>query len=182
MSQEGFGDKSYYDIISTREDKAVKKRLYIIAIVFIISSSFKACSVKDEQDYSATSAHCLEIAEGFLIELIHSIESHPDYIVTSRGFKYNDTSLSYPHINKMRDETLQSEINLLIFNEIYSKIELAGGWSDTTNLDIEFEIKLLNSKVLSIVYTGVGATQGVAYPFWFFYSTNINIFSIPGAI
>jgi len=88
------------------------------------------------------------------------------------NMRENDSISFYTVVVANHD--MQYNINELIFNDI--KISISDLlYQENITLHVEYEIKLMNDRLLSIVYTGIGFMEGAARPYRFFHTINIDM-------
>ena len=84
--------------------------------------------------------------------------------------------IQYPQISGLPDAEDEARLNELIRTEaIYIINRFDPDVWDRLGMRIEFEVKLLNADILSIVYYGLGSIMGFARAHMLFYTTNIDM-------
>jgi len=97
--------------------------------------------------------------------------------IVSNSFNYNDGDIviTYPSLSGVKDTSHERKINEILKNEVLSYLQPIDEISDGQYYEIAYEIMVYNDKVLSVVYTGSGYSDGAAYPIDVFFSTNIDL-------
>ncbi len=99
---------------------------------------------------------------------------------TSEKLEFYDTIITYPKIySVVRDENMY-QLNNLIREDVIKVIKWYESYNDedtieNLDLNIKFEIVLLNKNLVSIEYYGLGELEGAAHPDKIFYTTNIDL-------
>ena len=88
---------------------------------------------------------------------------------TSEKLEFYDTIITYPKIySVVRDENMY-QLNNLIREDVINVIKWYESYNDedtieNLDLNIKFEIVLLNKNLVSIEYYGLGELEGAAHP------------------
>ncbi len=96
------------------------------------------------------------------------------YQINSSSYSENATKIFYPQLSDMRDTAKQEKINDLIKKEILKTLDLYDN-KNNLSMDIHYNIMLDNSKILSILYSGIVHPNKTAYPLNVLYTTNIDL-------
>lgn len=96
------------------------------------------------------------------------------YEVISQTYADKGIQISYPQVTGMTDVKKQEKINAQLKGDALRPL---GYFPDLSSvgMDINYEIKLQNSHILSIVFSGTTDTCGGSHPVGQFYTTNINV-------
>ncbi|MDR1066027.1 MAG: DUF4163 domain-containing protein [Clostridiales bacterium] len=100
--------------------------------------------------------------------------NNPAYQVNLSSYVDNSIKIFYPQLSSMSDTTKQEKINDLIKYEALKILDLYVA-QENFSADINYDIKLCDSKSLSIVYSGVVHPNKTAYPLNAFYTTNLDL-------
>ncbi|MDS0527618.1 DUF4163 domain-containing protein [Clostridium sp. SHJSY1] len=92
---------------------------------------------------------------------------------TKEMYKNKKVTIYYPQIKGLSDSNKQSNINKMIKDGALSYV--SKGVEDNLTLDINYKITLLNSKAVSIQYSGVANFASSMHPDNVFYTTNIDL-------
>jgi hypothetical protein len=84
-------------------------------------------------------------------------------------------NIKFPQIDGLDDFEKQAKINDLIKNEAISVLNYYLETRSDVEIEINYEITLQTSKLLSIQYYGMGTVSGAAHPNKLFYTTNIDL-------
>jgi hypothetical protein len=146
----------------------MKKRNLLICIL-LFSILVTACDRIDESS---------EKSQGFDENTSNNIEETYEIIAETYLVEDDENSISiqYPVISDLSDKDMQKKINEVIMQETL-KIYDYYDYEDRGHLDleIEFNIALESSSILSIQYYGLGYVENVAHPNKLFYTTNIDM-------
>lgn len=100
-------------------------------------------------------------------------QSVQNYNIKTELYKSNNIVISYPKLENFNNI---EKINKLIYNDIVPDILVDyKEYSETIDFELNYEIKLMNGEILSIVYTGLAYDSKWAYPHNLFYATSINL-------
>ena len=97
------------------------------------------------------------------------------YDITKVNYTDKNIKISYPQISNLINEEKQSKINKLIMLDALKVISSYQDNITNLTLDIQYEIKLKASNILSIQYLGYSYLNGAAYPIHLISTTNVNI-------
>jgi hypothetical protein len=109
-----------------------------------------------------------------------------DYELIRMNYTYNEIQAFYPQLTTEAGSGIQKEINNIIQKDVNDIIKIYADTVETSVeigeteshefvLTIDYEIKLHNSKYLSIYYTADYSSKTAAYPFQMVYTTNIDM-------
>ena len=102
-----------------------------------------------------------------------------DYEVNKFNYsKHDDTlqcDIQYPQISGLKDSEKQENINKILKDETLKVLTYYEDPFGAVELSIDYEIRLKDSRVLSIQYSGLGMVSNAAHPDKLFYTTNISI-------
>jgi hypothetical protein len=99
--------------------------------------------------------------------------SEINYTIFPKIFEHKGITITYPQF-LIQDKLKQNIINDIIYEEMKLILNYFPGHSELT-LIINYDIKLMSNRLLSVVYTGVGFVQDSAGPLRVFFTTNIDI-------
>ena len=96
------------------------------------------------------------------------------YVISSNKYERKDVRISYPVISGLSDKNKEYRINKIIRDNALKGLNY---YVDDEDIDLKivYEVKLNNSRYLSIIYYGVGYFPKDAHPTNHFYTTNIDI-------
>lgn len=96
------------------------------------------------------------------------------YKITKQSYIDKNIKINYPQINNFSDVNKQKLINELLKNDI---LRILNNYKDDkkVTLTIDYNIKLKNSELLSIEYTGQESIEGYPRVNNLYYTTNIDI-------
>lgn len=97
------------------------------------------------------------------------------YKLTKVIYKIKNITISYPKVTGLTDSNKQNKINTLIKDDALYLVNAGNYPIDNVGLDINYTVKLSNSNLLSIIYTGESSIKGSSHPNNEFYTTNINV-------
>ena len=100
-----------------------------------------------------------------------------DYELISQTHFEAGVQIDYPQIRDFGDQTKEAAINKLIKDEALKILQYYQSEEAEFNLEIAFSVTWQSKGLLSVQYTGIGYTEGAAYPNKFFCTTNINLMS-----
>lgn len=96
-----------------------------------------------------------------------------NYQLTKNVYKVKSVTVNYPQIINLGDDVKQEAINEIIKNNALEGF--TEGIDENLTLEINYNIPLETSNLLSIQYYGLSTIKGAAYPTNEFYTTNIDI-------
>jgi hypothetical protein len=99
--------------------------------------------------------------------------SHMSYQLTKCVYKFKNVTIYYPQITGLSGSNNLNTINTLIKNDAFSCI--SGSIDNNLSLQINYNVTLSNSNLLSVKYTGQYYVNGTNHPTHLFYTTNIDI-------
>ena len=106
-------------------------------------------------------------------DITDSTQTTINYQLTKNVYKVKNVTVNYPQITNLGDDDKQKAINEIIKNNaLEGFIE---GVDDNLTLEINYNIPLETSHLLSIQYYGLLTIKGAAYPTNEFYTTNIDM-------
>ncbi|GMK38559.1 hypothetical protein PCCS19_16130 [Paenibacillus sp. CCS19] len=85
----------------------------------------------------------------------------------------HDMKIQYPQITNLGDAKLEKTINSLIRNEARKAISYYA--ANETTMDIDYAVKRMDDKILSIQYTGYANSKGAAHPNNLYFTTNVDL-------
>jgi hypothetical protein len=95
------------------------------------------------------------------------------YQLTKCVYKVKNVTIYYPQITGLSGSNNENTINTLIKNDALSCI--SGSIDNNLSLQINYNVTLSNSDLLSVKYTGEYYVKGTNHPTNLFYTTNIDI-------
>ncbi|REK71548.1 DUF4163 domain-containing protein [Paenibacillus paeoniae] len=96
-----------------------------------------------------------------------------EYDIAGVSYNKNNVKIKYPAITGMKDKDREDVLNKLIEQEAMTILDTFDGEKDTIEMD--FQIKLRDERILSIVYPGYANSEGAAHPVNLFQTTNVDI-------
>lgn len=91
---------------------------------------------------------------GFTVSGRYFIQQEP-YQITTETFSQGEATLKYPQIHGLKDPVREKSINALIRDDLKSQVNLDSiGPIDILELDLNYQVTLHTSGLLSILYTG----------------------------
>jgi len=161
-------------------------RKKLISVFFILVFIIVGCEFIDVQEsgnndsgpsFPYINTEIIESNTLSFLAFITDVSDDTDYIMYTVSPRLFDTEKNvrvlFPNI-EMQDIELQEKINHLIWDELLIMLGIFPEREELT-LDVNYEIKFYSSRLLSIIYTGVGFVQGAARPTHLFYTLNINM-------
>lgn len=102
-----------------------------------------------------------------------------NYKITELNDSKSDDKLNYnikyPQISGLSDNDKQKKINSTLKGEALKVLKYYENPYGSVELNIDYEIVLKNTNILSIQYSGLGSVSNAAHPNSLFFTTNINI-------
>ena len=125
----------------------MKKRLFLFGVV--ISFTFILISCGNEIEDSKVNTNIITKDE--------------KYVISSNKYEIKDVRISYPVVSGLSDKNKEYRINKIIKDNALKGLNY---YVDDENIDLKivYEVKLNNSKYLSIIYYGVGYFHKDAHP------------------
>lgn len=152
-------------------------RCIILLIVTILLSGCSSVAMlinqETESDINENNSHSF-------LSFITDFQHNPNYLIASEIFEESNIRISFPQV-EMVDTEKQEQINNLLWWRIYNYFNWVSEMDEPVFIDIDYEIKVSSSRLLSVVYRGVvivggaGITEVVSRPRWIFRTSNINI-------
>jgi len=97
------------------------------------------------------------------------------YQLSKNVYTNKNITVNYPQIINLGDTNKQKSINEIIKSEALKVLNYHNDNTDDLTLNINYEIKWKSGNLLSLQYSGVGYSKGVAHPNNLLYTTNINL-------
>lgn len=85
----------------------------------------------------------------------------------------HEMKIQYPQITNLGDAKLEKTINSLIKNEARKAISYYA--ANETTMDVDYTVKRMNDKMLSIQYAGYANSKGAAHPNNLYFTTNVDL-------
>lgn len=95
--------------------------------------------------------------------------------ISETTYTLNDIIIKYPQLKNISDTSKKDSINKIIKDDALSIINFYDPDKEDPTLEVNYEIKLINDNILSIVYYGYYNNLNNAYPIEFICSTNIDL-------
>ena len=149
-SQAGGSDCGEWVNVATKSG-----RMLVLILLVIVLSAGLACQRKAAQDDT----------------------NNAGYELTSQTYSEAGVQIDYPQIRDFGDQTKEAAINKLIKDEALKILQYYQSEETEFNLEIAFSVTWQSKGLLSVQYSGIGYTEGAAYPNKLFYTTNINLMS-----
>ncbi|MBD3920930.1 DUF4163 domain-containing protein [Paenibacillus sp. PR3] len=135
-----------------------------LSIIFILIALLTACS----SDKTENSTGTTEPAQQTTSEGQSATPSLERAALTEHEMK-----IQYPQVTNLGDAKREKTINSLIKNEARKAISYYA--ANETTMDIDYTVKQMNDKVLSIQYTGYANSKGAAHPNNIYFTTNVDL-------
>ena len=95
-----------------------------------------------------------------------------NFEIITKTYVNKKVKINYPQITNLSDANKQKRINDLIKNDILTYFNVE---REDLVIDASYEVKWKSSRLLSIVYKGIGSLETSMHPDNNIYATNINI-------
>jgi len=105
----------------------------------------------------------------------NQVSNNGVYDITQSSYVDKGIKIVYPQITGLSDTNKQKKINDLIKKDALKVLDYYKNVGEEVSLDINYDIKLKGTNLLSIQYSGVGNIKGAAYPKNMFYTTNVDM-------
>lgn len=102
------------------------------------------------------------------------LQNDVTYDIETATWNDNQIYISYPQIKNLSNYEKQMQINNLIRDEAIKIIDRYVA-AEALKLEIKYDIKLRNDKVLSVAFDGVGYVDGAPYPNNLFHTVNVDV-------
>jgi hypothetical protein len=143
-------------------------RVVALILLVIVFSTGLACQKKDAAQDEANNGANTGASDDAEVA---------SYVLTSQTYSEAGVQIDYPQISEFGDQTKEAAINKLIKDEALQILQYYQSEETEFNLEIAFSVTWQSKGLLSVQYSGIGYTEGAAYPNKLFYTTNINLMS-----
>lgn len=148
--------KEFENLLKSKKTKIV----VIILIIIILGLSFHLTSKKT-------------VVIGLVNEKESSSENN--VILASEEYSEGKIDVKYPQITQLSSEELRKTINDKIREEVFKLVEDIQNDKKVLVLEIEYDVKRIDDKVLSILFEGYINAEGSPYPMFLSFTLNINM-------
>lgn len=97
------------------------------------------------------------------------------YSLSGKQYLTGNLKINYPQITGLPDSKLQTKINALLKAAALKACDYYTETEQPFHLEINYQPKLLGAELLSIQYSGIGYTEGAAYPNNHFTTINLDL-------
>lgn len=162
------------------------KKPFIIILCCILSISLSACrketnkvkpieNIGGEVSTSNTSKSDAENTELSNLSDNQSAGYTVTNLISTNSDAYLKYTIKYPQISGLSDSEKEKKINNLLKDEALKVLNYYENPYGSVELNIDYEIVLINSGILSVQYWGSGMVSNAAHPNSLFFTTNIDI-------
>ena len=143
-------------------------RMLVVILLVIVFSAGLACQEKDAAQDEANNGANTGASDDAEVA---------SYVLTSQTYSDAGVQIEFPQISEFGDQTKEAAINDLIKDEALKILQYYQSEEAKLNLEVAFSVTWQSKGLLSVQYSGIGYTEGAAYPNKLFYTTNINLMS-----
>lgn len=160
-----------------------KKRIFL-AVLILFSFTITACGNTKNDNAKFRDSNVINVngkginkpaPQRVTKKVVSTNNNEVSYTILTKTYKDKDIVIRYPQIVNLDNTNKQRKINSIIKSEALKVLNYYKGDENNTSLEINYNIKLNNGRLLSIIYSGAGYVKGSAHPNNLFYSTNINV-------
>ncbi len=150
-----------------------KKHIFLLLIIccfiFVSCNEYERNEINNEAVKLQTNN--TEIAE----KDIHKDINENTYTLVINTYSKGKINIKYPQINQLQNNDIQQDINEIVKKQALKLVGEVEKDEIVTTLDIDYNIKRFDDKLLSIQFIGYINSKGAPYPMFLAYTSNINI-------
>jgi hypothetical protein len=135
-----------------------------LSIILVVLALITACSSGKTETSTSTSEQAQQTTN-------ESQTANP--VLERASLTEHDMKLQYPQITNLGNAKLEKTINSLIKNEARKAISFYAG--NETTMDVDYTVKRMDDRILSIQYTGYVSSKGAAHPNNLYFTTNVDM-------
>jgi len=135
-----------------------------ISIILILIAFLTACGSEKTEPSTSTGEPAQQTTSG-------TQSANP--VLERATLTERDMKVQYPQVVNLGDAKLEKTINSLIKNEARKAISYYA--ANETTMDIDYTIKRMDDKMLSIQYSGYANSKGAAHPYNLYFTTNVDL-------